>query len=82
MPGFQDTRRLLEHLLREGGLFQSPILVLAIAASGSKALMIFIINEAAERGGAGLLLFSVLIAAVAVTLLTEHWARIFGAALV
>ena len=82
MPGFQDTRRLLEHLLREGGLFQSPILVLAMAASGSPALMLFRVNEAAERGGAGLLLFSGLIAAVAVTLLTEHWARIFGAALV
>ncbi|MDJ0824377.1 MAG: cyclic peptide export ABC transporter [Rhodobacter sp.] len=82
MSAYQNTKDMLSYLLREGGLFQSPILILAVAASGSKTLMIYIINEAAERGGAGAGLFALLLAAVAVTLTTEHLARVYGAALV
>ncbi|MDJ0630308.1 MAG: cyclic peptide export ABC transporter [Rhodobacter sp.] len=82
MSAYQNTKDMLSYLLREGGLFQSPILLLAVAASGSKTLMIYFINEAAERGGAGATLFAVLIGTVAVTLTTEHLARVYGAALV
>ena len=59
-----------------------PIIFLAVAAGGSKTLMIFVINETAERGGADIWMFLGLMAAVVVSLASAHYARVFGAALV
>ncbi len=79
---FGKTRDLVEFLFREGGLLQSPILLFAFAASASRTLMIFLVNETAEAGGAGLAMFAALLGAVAVSLLTAHWARVRGIVLV
>ena len=77
-----DARRLIGFILRESDLLRSPVLMFVIAASASRTLLIYLINETAERGGPTLWLFFALIGAAIILLMTSHWAKMSGVILV
>lgn len=79
---YKNTSDLIRFILRESDLLRSPVLIFVIVASASRTAMIFLINEAAESGGADLRAFLMLAGTAVAMLASTYWAKMTGTILV
>ena len=79
---YKNTSDLIGFILRESDLLRSPVIVFVIVASASRTAMIFLINEAAESGGADMQTFLILAGSTAAMLASTYWAKMTGTILV
>lgn len=76
--GTKPLGALLRFLLRESDVLRSPVALFVLLASASRTGLIYLVNEAAERGGATWGLFAALLGTAGVMLYATHQARMSG----